>query len=109
MKNKILSLLGFAMKAGKIQTGNDTIIAGLDKGKIKLVIVSDDVKFDNIKKIYLRCKRYNIPIYELYSRDELSSAIGRDNRVAIGVADNGFSIKLIEYFKECNLTEMNSE
>ncbi len=105
MKNKVLTLLGFASKAGKIVTGNDTILFSLDKSKVKLVLISEDVNFKNIKKIYLRCKRYRIPIYEFSSREELSQSIGKDNRVAIGICDKKFAAKIIEYLEESNLTE----
>ena len=42
-KKKYLNLLGFASKSGKIMFGDDDVILGLEKNKISLIIISEDM------------------------------------------------------------------
>lgn len=49
MKHKALSLLGMAMRAGKLVTGDETVLKSVQQGKAKLVIAAGDAS-DNTKK-----------------------------------------------------------
>ena len=54
MKNnmdKIHSLLGLAMRAGKLVSGEDATMLDLKKGKLNLIIVAGDAS-NNTKKLF---------------------------------------------------------
>ena len=48
---KIYSLLGLAMRAGKVVSGDDTTLTEIKKGYVKLVIIADDAS-NNTKKLF---------------------------------------------------------
>ena len=75
MQNKIYSMLGLCMKAGKLAYGTDMCLDKIKLKKAKLVIVTKDASNntkDNFKKI---CKENNINYYELGNRNEISYSV----------------------------------
>ena len=62
-KDRILSMLGLAAKAGKIVSGEFSTEKAIKSGKAFLVIVSEEAS-ENTKKIFRdKCSFYEIPIY----------------------------------------------
>lgn len=91
MMNKIHSTLGLAMRAGKIVSGDDTVMRAVRSGDARLVILAADAA-DNAKKKYMdKCSHYRIPLVEYGSRFDLGSAIGKVDRVVLAVTDAGFA------------------
>ena len=91
--NNFLNLLGLASRARKIVTG-ETLIKKIRTNTIHLVIIASDAS-DNTKFID-KCTSYNVDYIVTSSREELSSAIGKNNRVALGIQDAGFAKSLKE-------------
>ena len=78
-------------KLGKIISGNDAVIEGIKKHKIKLVILAEDASDKTKKNIEYVCTTSGIKVIEFSTIEKLSSAIGKKNRAIIGVTDNNFS------------------
>ncbi|HUC90929.1 MAG TPA: ribosomal L7Ae/L30e/S12e/Gadd45 family protein [Paenibacillus sp.] len=90
-KHKALSALGMAMRAGKLATGDETVLKAVKQGKAALVLVAGDAS-DNTKKKYRdKCATYGVPLLEVFDRFTLGAAIGKEERVIVGVADSGFA------------------
>lgn len=88
-----LSLLGLASRARKISTG-DILLKDIRSQRVYLVIIADDAS-DNTKKKYTdKCSYYNVNYCIDGCVNDLSRAIGKTNRVAIGITDKGFSDKI---------------
>jgi len=93
--SKALSYLGMAMRAGKLVTGDDTVLKSIRQGKAHLVIVAGDAS-DNTKKKYRdKCGYYNVKLAEAFDRVELGMAIGKEARVLVAVTDAGFARMII--------------
>ena len=88
MNTRILNMLGIANKAGKLVTGEDSVISGLQKRKVKMVFVSNDASASTVDKFDKKCFFYHVDCITLFNYEELSSAIGR-NRKIVGVTDSG--------------------
>lgn len=89
--NKILGLIGLCAKAGKLTSGTDACIESINKHKAKLVIVSIDCSKktkDNFKHL---CNKKNIPIIEYETTDNLSKAIGKQNKAVICINNKDIS------------------
>ena len=103
-KMKIFNLLGLAMRAGKIKSGESVILNELKKNQIKLVILASDASSNTLKQMNNKCNSYQVPLKVFGTRNELGLAIGKSERVNIGITDNGFAKKLLsmidEYGKE---------
>lgn len=96
--DKIYNLIGLAMRARKIVSGEELIDA-IRKHKVSLVIVCDDAS-DNTKKRYSdKCKFYNIDLIYVDSSIRLNKAIGKVNRMAIGIQDEGFKNSIMKCWK----------
>ncbi|WP_438448263.1 YlxQ family RNA-binding protein [Gorillibacterium sp. sgz5001074] len=96
MKNNWLSTLGLAMRAGKIVTGDDTVMKAVRSGEAKLVLLASDAAANAQKKYRDKCSFYNVPLIEQGSRFELGSAIGKVERVVLAVTDAGFANRIAQ-------------
>ena len=93
---KIHSLLGIAMRAGKLVSGEDGTMIDLKKGKISLVIVADDAS-ENTKKLFKDKSSFrHVNCIELSTKSDLGISIGKDSRAVIGIKDIGFANKIIQ-------------
>ncbi len=93
LNDSVLSLLGLASRARMISSG-DILLNDIRKKKVSLVLVAQDAS-DNTKKKYTdKCSYYQIDIRIIGKIDELSHAIGKNNRVAIGIKNDGFANKI---------------
>jgi ribosomal protein L7Ae-like RNA K-turn-binding protein len=97
-KTKILNLLGLAMRAGKLVTGEELTLKDIRNNTAKFVFVAADASENTRKKIKDKCSYYNVPVSESLTQSEMSHAIGR-SRMIIGINDQGFAAKIKELIK----------
>jgi len=98
--NRILSLLGLCMKAGKIKSGEFGTTEAVKSSLANVVIVAADAS-DNTKKEFRdMCSFYKVSYYEFSTKEELGRAMGKDLRSSVAVCDEGFSKTLISYLEE---------
>ncbi|MGO4887739.1 YlxQ family RNA-binding protein [Anaerobacillus sp. MEB173] len=90
-----ISLLGLAARARKLVTGEELVVKDIRKGNLNLVLLSADASELTKKKITDKCNYYSVPCRIVSDRATLGEAIGKGERVVIGVTDIGFSKKLI--------------
>ncbi len=89
--DKVLSLLGLAMKAGCVASGQTATEAAIKNLTACLVIISTDAS-DNTKKHFTdMCSYRNIPIVSYSTGEELGHAIGKEIRSNLAVTDEGLS------------------
>ena len=96
---KILGLIGLAQKAGKIVSGEDSVVRAVREEKAFLVIVAEDAS-DNTKKLFKdKCAYRDVPQFSVSTKEILGAAIGKKYRSVIALADKGFAdaiLKLME-------------
>jgi ribosomal protein L7Ae-like RNA K-turn-binding protein len=98
-------MLGLAMKAGKVVSGEFATDKGVKTGKASLVIVSEDAS-DNTKKMFSNmCEFYKVPIFYYGTKDELGHSIGKAMRSSLAITDENFANSLIKHLKQ----SVNSE
>jgi len=94
MKKNHLNLIGLAYRARQCSAGEEIIIQDIKTKKAKLVLIAEDISASTKKKLTDKCDSYNIPYTEAGNRAELGNAIGKAERVAIAILDDGFAKKL---------------
>lgn len=99
-KEKIVNFLGLAMRAGKVKTGESVIINEIKKHKIQLVIIAEDASENTKKVIQNKCESYHISFRIFGTRSELGQALGKAERVNVGITDQGFAKKLLSIIEE---------
>jgi ribosomal protein L7Ae-like RNA K-turn-binding protein len=98
-------MLGLAMKAGKVASGEFATDKGVKTGKACLVIVSEDAS-DNTKKMFSNmCEFYEVPIFYYGTKEELGHSIGKAMRSSLAITDENFANSLIKHLKQ----SVNSE
>lgn len=97
MNNKILTLLGFAAKAGKLSFGFDSTEGALRQKKAKLVLTAADISAKSQKEITYFSQKNNITVLSLKGIDTqtLTKAVGRKCGI-VSVNENGFAQSLKE-------------
>ncbi len=100
MRNKILTLLGFAQKSGNLLSGENTCELFIKKNKIKLIIISKEASDNSKNKFIGICDVKNIPVIVFGSKLELSKAIGKDNRAIIGIKDQSFANRILSLYRD---------
>ena len=92
MNSKVLTLLGFAAKAGKLAYGMNACISAVYSKKSKLVLVCCDISEKSKKEIAYHCSKADAEIKILGDCDiqTVSSAVGRKCGM-ISVNDSSFA------------------
>ena len=95
-KNKILSLLGIAMRGRNLVSGEFQTENSVKNGSAMLVIIAEDASA-NTKKLFTdKCSFYEVPVYQFGTKEELGRAIGKDLRSSLGVCDTGLADAIIK-------------
>ena len=68
--NKQLSLLGLAMKAGKVVSGEFAVEKYVKEGKAHLVLVAEDASKNTKKSAHDMCVFYKVPLYDIGTKEK---------------------------------------
>lgn len=91
LKDRILSMLGLAMKAGALVSGEFAVEKAVKGGRGCLVIVAEDAS-DNTKKMFTdMCHYYEVPLQIFGTKEELGHWTGKAYRASICILDEGFA------------------
>lgn len=97
-KNRVLSMLGLATRAGKVAAGEFSVEKAVKSGRAVLVIVAEDAS-ENTKKLFTNmCAYYRVPFCIYAAKDALGHAMGKEVRASVALTDRGFAdavLKLI--------------
>ena len=77
-RDKVLSLIGLAMKAGRCISGETMTESETKSGRARLVIIASDASENTKKKFRDMCKFYKVPIYIYGDKDTLGHAMGKE-------------------------------
>lgn len=102
------SLMGFAAKSRDLVTGSNTCEIEAKKGRLKLLIIAEDIAEGSREKMIRTADTNGIP-YRIYGdSDGLSHITGCSGRSVFGITDSGFARSII---KEIDITsdKENSE
>ena len=92
--NKVYSLLGLCMRAGKVRSGEFATMEAIRKKTAQMVIVSLDASDNTTKQFSDKCKYYDVPIVFFGDMEKLGHAIGKDVRTSLAITDKGLSESL---------------
>ncbi|MCL2573229.1 MAG: ribosomal L7Ae/L30e/S12e/Gadd45 family protein [Defluviitaleaceae bacterium] len=100
LKKRLLSMLALARKAGKVTAGEESCEKAIRGGAALLVHVACDASANTQKKFGNKAKFYDVPIYSLFTKEEISRATGLHNRATFVVTDQSFATKIKEFIEE---------
>ena len=93
---RLLGMLGFAMRAGKLIIGTELVTKALPRqgaGRVRLVAIAADVSAATLKRITSKCEFYGIRSVSIdMTTEELGAHLGKTYTPAcVGVCDDGFA------------------
>ena len=99
-RDKVLSLIGLAMKAGRCTSGETMTENETKLGRARLVIVASDASDNTKKKFRDMCEFYKVPICFYGDKDTLGHAMGKEFRASLAILDEGFARGILKELKK---------
>lgn len=99
-RNKVLSYLGLATRAGRTVSGEFCVEKSVKQHRAKLVIVSEEASENSKKNFRNICTYYKVPLYFFGSSEELSRACGKEFRISMAVEDEGLAKAAIRQLEQ---------
>ena len=98
MKDKIITLLGFAAKAGALRFGAAEATEAVKRRRAKGVFFAEDISAKSRKEIEFYCEKFDVEAHELKGIDmnSLSRAVGKKCGI-VAVLDDNFNNPIISY------------
>ena len=88
---KACGMLGLAMRAGKVASGEFATEKAVKEYRAYLVIVASDASENTQKKFRNMCQYYKVPYLVFETKEELGSIIGKEYRASLAVCDKNFA------------------
>lgn len=93
--DKLLGLLGFAVKAGACVFGAQGVEKGVKSGKVRLALYDCALSERSQKDVQNMCAYYDTPYIKIEPEGALGRACGKAGKL-VGVTQTGFAEKLME-------------
>ncbi|MGL5615714.1 MAG: ribosomal L7Ae/L30e/S12e/Gadd45 family protein [Sarcina sp.] len=97
MRDKFLSFLGLAKRAGNTVDGYNKCEEIIGKKKIHLILFSKDLSDRSKEKFLKLCIEHKIPYIDGFSKEELGYSIGKTEINIVGIMDLNMAKKLLSY------------
>ena len=89
--DKLSAYMGFCARARQLQTGYNTCLSLMDKGKVKLLLLAEDLSDNTKKKMSDKCKTKEIA-YRIHGTiDFLSRITGKSDKGIFAITDSNFA------------------
>ncbi len=98
MNDRLLGMLGMAVRAGKVSFGVFMTEKALSDGKACLVVAAEDIGASNRRKIEGKCKQWNTDLIFYSDKESLSRAIGKKDVPVVAICDEGFSKAIVKIY-----------
>ena len=83
--------MGFAKKSGNLVSGVNTCTFNMARGKIRLVILTEDISEGSEKKIMKEIRKNNVKFVKYGNSKEMSKATGATGRQVFAILDENFA------------------
>ena len=98
-------MLGLARRAGKVVSGEFSVMEAVKSRKAYLLLLAADASDNSKKRFKDKASFRHIPCYLAGSKEELGRAIGQGERSAAAVLDAGFAEKIKQMLEEASETK----
>ncbi|MCW6660281.1 ribosomal L7Ae/L30e/S12e/Gadd45 family protein [Aerococcaceae bacterium NML191292] len=95
-KQKQLNMLGLAMRARQLVSGDELVSDAVKKHRVHVVICASDASEATKERYIALCQRENIPLNLTYTKYDISYAIGK-SRTLCAISDKGMAKRFLSY------------
>ena len=89
--NKVCSYMGFAARSRNLVTGYNTCLLSMNKKKIKLLILTEELSENTLNKMIQQCTKTKTEYRIFGNAEELSKITGKDGTGIFGIIDKHFA------------------
>lgn len=89
--NKVYNYLGLATRAGQVVSGEHAVVAGVKRGKVVLVLISEDASANTDRKFRALAQNHNVKVIVYGQKSFYGQAIGKSPRAVVGISDLNFA------------------
>lgn len=99
-EERILNLMQFARKAGKLVLGHDATIRAINHKLVYLVITAGDTAPRTIRSMEMVLGSMDKPVSSIRfgKQSEFGRALGIPDTAVLGVLDRNFAAKMLQYW-----------
>lgn len=90
-----MSLLGLAMRAGRVVLGTHAVKEGARRGELNAVVMADDATDNARSRVLPLLSALDVPVARCASAARLGRAVGRSRLVVLGIRDARFAEKVL--------------
>ena len=96
-KVRLRGMLGFAMRAGRVTVGTESVCKQLARGGAVLVLVCFDASCGTKKRLRTKCDFYQVKLQEIeIDTGELGSLLGKTyGPAAVAITDERFAKEIV--------------
>lgn len=95
-EQKQLNLLGLATRARSLVSGDEFVEKSIKSKHVYVVICASDASDATRERYIGLCERANVPLNLMFTRDEISHAIGKTRSIC-AINNPGMSKKFLSY------------
>ena len=100
-RDKVLSMIGLAKKAGKVCAGAPLCEKEIKAGKSELIILAKDISDNGKKAITDSCRYYSVKYIEYSDKEGLARAVGAEGeRTVLSVNDKAFAQAVLKKYTD---------
>ena len=104
-EKKILSMIGLAVRAGRVASGEFQTETAVKTGTAHLVVVAEDASENTKKLFHDKCSFYQVPVLFMGTKEELGHAIGKEFRASLAILDAGFAEAVMKKYQQSGCEE----
>ena len=90
-RDKVFSYMGFAARSRNLVTGYNSCILMMERKKIRLLILTEDLAENTMKKMLQQCDRSHVEYRIFGKREQLSHITGNCDKGIYGITDRHFA------------------
>lgn len=98
--DKVLSMAGLAMKAGKLVSGEFAVSSAVKKHRAFLILTACDASGQTKKSYHDMGRYYGVPVIEYGDMKSLGQCCGKPYRAAVAVTERGFADRIRELIEK---------
>lgn len=96
---KMISLIGFALKSGKFVIGLEAIRKELNKERVSFILVNNEISENTEKKLYKLTQNRNVPVLKTSSSTSWREKWGIENTKILGILKGDLGSNILKILK----------
>ncbi len=103
MNDPVFALMGIAIRAGKVESGEAAVRKAIMRGKVSLLLIATDVSTRTLQHFQEMAQENNLPVRRYGTKLQWGMVLGKRPRGLVGIIDRGFAQNFLNKLEEMNM------